>query len=71
MAVTIEPKDIEARAQLLIQEFHAHYQAVNAAADSPKDYDRAFQGWAIQQIAYLQLCVLKFETILNARSNNL
>lgn len=37
MAVTIEPKDIEARAQLLIQEFHAHYQAVvlAAATDNP------------------------------------
>jgi len=71
MAITIDPQDIDARAQVLIAEFHAHYAAAKSAAASPQDYDRAFQGWAIQQIAYLQLCVLKFETILNARSNNL
>lgn len=63
--ITISPEEIDARAKELITEFQDHLSAVRASGNPSVETDIIFRGWAFQKIAYLQLCVIKFQQVFN------
>ena len=53
---------VDANSERLIAEFAQHYaELIDAHPEHEGQRDRAFQGWIIQKVAGLQLCVTELE----------
>ncbi|MCI0538402.1 MAG: hypothetical protein L0Z50_24610 [Verrucomicrobiales bacterium] len=62
-------REIDAKAQELIQEFQNHVRACQATQEGHLDPRKIFEAWAIQKIAGLQYTVLHLAEKLNELGN--
>ena len=69
MTANLDPKQIaknvDAKSDDLIAEFEKHYaELIESNPEHEGQRDLAFQGWIIQKVASLQLCITELESRL-------